>query len=211
MSLRRQTEPGVSDDEHPGVARRRQFAIVMGTLMVLFIVVVIGAAAMIGPVTRRVVGPCGRDLAPSPRPVIPASRLDEYEQHNLALLDGVTAAFGPIQRADRRFEHQCSGPPDASREAVVGVRSIVTYTLPGDALRCDVVRQLEALLQGEGWEVRSLNTSNPNGPGFVGVTDARRLEAHLQASVQPERGTLSVAIEHTGAVESPLGPGMPCL
>jgi hypothetical protein len=88
----------------------------------------------------------------------------------------------------------------------------VTYSLPEGTARCDAVGKLEARLRREGWTVRSLETANPEGPGFVGATDATRGEAYLQLSVQPGATSFRVTVEHKGspAVLPADAPSMSC-
>jgi hypothetical protein len=195
------------DDPDPGAGWRRTFALTMGGLMVTFILLIGVGIALIVPGARSWRGPCGREVAPSPRPVIPSSLLDEHEQRNLDLLAAVHVEFGPDRTVGRSFGYQCGGA--LANDRIVGLTTLVTYPLTEGAARCDVVRELEGILRREGWQVRSLDTPNPSGPGYAGVTDAWREAAYLQASVRPDGTAMTIAIEHTSSQTQMLLQGFP--
>lgn len=154
-------------------------------------------------------GPCGRDFSASPRPVIPGSFLGAYEKRNLALLDRFESTFGSPLGVERRMSYQCHD--NFGQGAVVGITSQVSYQSPADTARCTTVRQIESILAADGWTFQSLETADPNGPGYVGVTTAWKGTALLTASVQPDENRLFVTVDHAGStVPTTVAPSIEC-
>lgn len=118
----------------------------------------------------------------------------------MSLLDGFVATYGPPRSVERRFAHQCPG--DVGSDGVVGLTSAVTFAAPLAASRCEVVAQVEMMLEADGWVVRSLDNPRPDGSGFGGETDASRGRARLSTSVEVGDHLIYVTVEHDGDSEA---------
>lgn len=121
-------------------------------------------------------GPCGRDSAPSPRPVVRSSEIPAYEAANGAEVAVLASRLGEPEQAASTFAHQCGG----TAGSVVGVTTSFRYRMPGGVAMCDLVGDVETVLRGAGWEVATIYTADPAGAGSVGASTATRGSSTLQ-------------------------------
>lgn len=162
-------------------------ALLGAVAVVLVIVGVVGLFALDG----KFGGPCGRDVAPSPRAVVRSPDIPSYEEANLAALATLTARLGQPEQAGSLLDHQCGG----TAGSVVGVTTSVRYRFPAPRPMCEVVDEVETLLRADGWRVASIYTTNPAGSGFVGAATATRGAASLRISWPSSVSELVVSVD----------------